>query len=236
MGETCICNKPCRRALRLSFNHQQGRAQPIRAPSTCTCTMTLLGTVCGRPSNTSPLTLPRPRTTGKNSGCLPGTSILLHEWRIYAFFMFSPCSTTTHVNHYDYRIDADTVKSTFRHLGQMFLTMLATFESRDFLKPDSEVKSLGMVMALYLSLAEERRQYFESGDDGQPNFSRFDHYVLAYAKNYRTKLQGPSKTDEFVKAIEEDEDDEIKPPALLLTRVNGLRLRKLMPKSTVRFP
>ncbi|KAL5043050.1 hypothetical protein BDW71DRAFT_188819 [Aspergillus fruticulosus] len=109
-------------------------------------------------------------------------------------------------------IDADSVKSTFRLLGQMFLTMLATFESRNLLKPDSEVKNVGMVMALYLSLADELREYFESDDDGQPDFSRFDHYILAYAKKYNMELQGPSKTDELVEAIE-DEDDEVKLPA-----------------------
>ncbi|KAL6233293.1 hypothetical protein BDW75DRAFT_215624 [Aspergillus navahoensis] len=109
-------------------------------------------------------------------------------------------------------IDADSVKSTFHLLGQMFLTMLATFESRDLLKPDSEVKNVGMVMSLYLSLADELRDYFESDDDGEPDLSRFDHYILAYAKKYNIKLQGPSKTDELVKAIE-DEDDEIKLPA-----------------------
>ncbi|KAL4905127.1 hypothetical protein BDW74DRAFT_153060 [Aspergillus multicolor] len=111
-------------------------------------------------------------------------------------------------------LDADSVTSTFHLLGQMFLAMLATFESKDLLKPDSEVKNLGMVMAQYLLLADELREYtsLDSGDDKGPDFSRFDHYILANAKKHSIKLQGPSKTDKFVRAIEDDEDDNIELP------------------------
>jgi hypothetical protein len=39
----------------------------------------------------------------------------------------------------------------------MFLTMLANLDSKDLLRPDSEVKNLGLVMGLYVLLAKHWR-------------------------------------------------------------------------------
>lgn len=78
----------------------------------------------------------------------------------------------------------------------MFLTMLATLERNALLKPDSEVKNLGMIMALYIRLA---------GDE-MPNYSiDLDPAgdVLAYATKFNIEpldLSGMENVDE-VKAL-----------------------------------
>ncbi|KAL4865542.1 hypothetical protein BDV12DRAFT_174513 [Aspergillus spectabilis] len=102
----------------------------------------------------------------------------------------------------------------------MIVTILATLESQDLLKRDSEVKNLGFVMALYLEFADELRPYGCLNEDPVKgcDSGKFDAYVLAYAKKHNIKLQGPSKIDEFVANLgaeydEEDEESRIELPA-----------------------
>jgi hypothetical protein len=98
----------------------------------------------------------------------------------------------------------------------MFLAMLAKLECEDLLKPDSEVKNLGLVMAMYIKLAVSIRPDYlisDDEDDKKPkkgskklfkfNCARFDDYVLAYAKKYNIKLLGPSDIDDLVAELEE---------------------------------
>ncbi|KAL4790687.1 hypothetical protein BDV19DRAFT_330387 [Aspergillus venezuelensis] len=111
---------------------------------------------------------------------------------------------------------ADSVRAIWRLIGQMFLTMLATFASKGLLKPDSEVKNLGFVMALYLPLAQDLRDsgcLEDDRDDGTFDFFAFDSYIVAYAKKYQIKLQGVSNIDESVKEIENAEFESFKLPA-----------------------
>ncbi|KAL4742668.1 hypothetical protein BDV11DRAFT_6624 [Aspergillus similis] len=105
--------------------------------------------------------------------------------------------------------------------------------SPSLLKPGTEVSNPGMVMAIYLSLADKLREYFEA-DDENPDFSRFDH-VLAYAEKYTITPQGPSKNDELIKAIEEDWTDAVKLFAPSADRGNWPRPPKLMPETRGRF-
>ncbi|KAL4778436.1 hypothetical protein BJX76DRAFT_352627 [Aspergillus varians] len=108
-------------------------------------------------------------------------------------------------------LDGDTVTYTCNVLGHMFLAMLATLESRDLLKPDSEVKNLSVVMAMYLVLADELRgeSYLEFDFDQSFDVSRFDAYVLKYSEKYMINLQGPSKIEELIdNIIDEDEEEE----------------------------
>ncbi|KAL2847475.1 hypothetical protein BJY01DRAFT_246842 [Aspergillus pseudoustus] len=100
-------------------------------------------------------------------------------------------------------------------IARMSLTMLAKFESTSLLKPDSDVKNLHVVMALYLMLASEMREYNSlPSDDSAKVEGHFDAYVLAYAKKYQIKLQVPSDLDKLVRDIDEEFDKEdIKLPA-----------------------
>ncbi|KAL3471857.1 hypothetical protein BJX99DRAFT_262888 [Aspergillus californicus] len=112
-------------------------------------------------------------------------------------------------------LDADTVDHTWGLIGHMFVTILAKLESQKLLKPDPEVKNLGVIMSLYLQLADELRQnslLSEDDADGETfDPSHFDAYVLAYGKKYQIKLQGPSDLDKLVRKIEES-NEEIKLP------------------------
>ncbi|KAL3490487.1 hypothetical protein BJX62DRAFT_140156 [Aspergillus germanicus] len=112
-------------------------------------------------------------------------------------------------------IDGSDVDAITGLLARMFLTMLANLESADLLKPNSEVKNLQYVMAQYLMLASEMREYnLLSEDDSAKVEGHFDAYVLAYAKKYQIKLQGPSNLDELLKSIEEEfDEDDIELPA-----------------------
>lgn len=73
----------------------------------------------------------------------------------------------------------------------MFLTMLATLERHDLLKPDSEVKSLGTLMALYIRLTNE--DFFEAKD--------FDARVFAYAAKHNIQLRGLSGIEDHVESL-----------------------------------
>jgi hypothetical protein len=107
---------------------------------------------------------------------------------------------------------------------RMFLSMLAKLESRDLLKPDSEVKDLGVVMALYIKLFSEYSDGFLGDDfdiseddlseDEPPKKKRskkafsidlnsFDAYLLAYARKHNVELRGPSNINSLVNDLED---------------------------------
>lgn len=86
----------------------------------------------------------------------------------------------------------------------MVLTVLAHFEAQGLLKPDSEVRNLGLVMAMYMHGTQCWQDLtFEREEDPQTGFSpgHFDKYLFSYADKYKIKLQGPPKIDEIVKDL-----------------------------------
>lgn len=92
----------------------------------------------------------------------------------------------------------------------MFLTMLAKLESLGLLGPDSEIKNLGMVMALYLCTTSDMRAYgiCEGNEDKANKIAAFynsDEMILAYAKKYNIGLRGPSNLDSCVEDLDEVE-------------------------------
>lgn len=96
----------------------------------------------------------------------------------------------------------------------MFLTMLAKLESQGLLGPDSEVKNLGMVMALYLCTNSDMRAYgiCEGNEDKKNKVAEFynsDERILAYANKYNIDLRGPSNIESCVEEL----DDVELPPA-----------------------
>lgn len=96
-------------------------------------------------------------------------------------------------------------------IGRLFLTMLARLEAQNLLKENSEVKNLGMIMALYIKIASVMR----SGDllevdeeDTHGRFtwdpSSFDDYVNAYGTKYGITLYGPPKLDDLTANLDTD--------------------------------
>jgi len=96
-----------------------------------------------------------------------------------------------------YRIDdGDRLDATIQLAGRVFLSMLASLESKKVLSETSEVKDLGLVMALYMQMAKEFR-YDLSLLEGSDQSSRFDDYVLGYANKYGIPLVGPADIDDI---------------------------------------
>jgi hypothetical protein len=93
----------------------------------------------------------------------------------------------------------------------MFLSMLATLERNRVLKPDSEIKNLGHMMALWLRLAEEPCPiFFETREsDGT---RRLASIIMAYAMKYDIALPNPGNLDS-IKAIVEPRAKKVKLPA-----------------------
>ncbi|KAF4161111.1 hypothetical protein CNMCM6936_009665 [Aspergillus lentulus] len=111
--------------------------------------------------------------------------------------------------------DSAAVYATLVLAGRSFLAMLAKLEHLNLLKPDSEVKNLGFIMALYIKLAatedildlEDVTDEITKNDGTDETFtfirSDFPSHILAYAKKYNIKLVGPTGIDEVI----EDLDD-----------------------------
>jgi hypothetical protein len=70
----------------------------------------------------------------------------------------------------------------------MFLSMMATLERNDLLKPDSEVKNVGMIMGLLISLRDFAED-FEGFDD-------LPKYIHAYATKHKIVLLDVPKDSE----------------------------------------
>ncbi|KAL0943661.1 uncharacterized protein CTRU02_201548 [Colletotrichum truncatum] len=114
--------------------------------------------------------------------------------------------------------DAETADKTAKLIGTIFLSMLARLEREDMLKPDSEVKDLGIVMAGFIKIAKVFRDSDLMEDDTKTRKSKkrpfpfvpskFDEYIAAYAKKYNIKLAGVPDIDNLVK----DLNDEVELP------------------------
>lgn len=85
----------------------------------------------------------------------------------------------------------------------MFLRTLAEFENRGTLGPNTEVRNLGVIMALWMSWASFVRENFGSLQDSEKEAlgpkednktwfpHKFDNQIFAYARKYDIKLVGP---------------------------------------------
>lgn len=83
-------------------------------------------------------------------------------------------------------------------VGTMFLTMLATLERHNLLKPDSEFKNLALIMALYIKVAQ---QPFPC--DG---FNELDTRVLAYANKHKIPVHDVPGKKDSVDGLQDDAD------------------------------
>lgn len=81
-------------------------------------------------------------------------------------------------------------------VGTMVLTMLATLEREGLLKPDSEVKSLPMIMASFIRLVGAL-----IGPDLGLESNGLDKKLFAYAKKHNIELKGLSDLEDFEKIL-----------------------------------
>jgi hypothetical protein len=97
--------------------------------------------------------------------------------------------------------DGERADKTTELVGHIFLAMLALLASKKLLSETSEVKDLGIVMALYMQLPRDLRPYgILEGRDAkgdEPDMGHFDDHVLAYANKYGISLRGPEDIDEI---------------------------------------
>lgn len=68
------------------------------------------------------------------------------------------------------------------------------------LSDNSEVKDLGLIMGVFIKVANDVREYGVLG--GDEKFERFDDYVLAYAKKFGVTLRGPKNLDKLTAECE----------------------------------
>jgi hypothetical protein len=87
------------------------------------------------------------------------------------------------------RIDDSEGLELFLHaIRTMFLAMMATLERNDLLKPDSEIKNIGMIMGLAIRLGDFADD-FEGFDD-------LPKYLHAYAAKQKIVLQDAGEDSE----------------------------------------
>ena len=89
----------------------------------------------------------------------------------------------------------------------MFLTMLATFDRHGQLKPDSEIKSLGVFMALYIRLVEVDDLSFLSLEDLD-----LASHILAYANKHSIVLQSAVDMQDIIDQLQ-PQAEQVKLPA-----------------------
>ena len=100
----------------------------------------------------------------------------------------------------------------------MFLTMLAKLDREGVLNSKSEVKNIGLVIAIFIKLADVWRQCDVLADEEQEerlkstpgktfkfNPAEFDAYVHAYAYQNSIPLQGPADIGDLIDEFEDVE-------------------------------
>ncbi|KAK0615358.1 hypothetical protein B0T17DRAFT_657547 [Bombardia bombarda] len=113
--------------------------------------------------------------------------------------------------------DGELVSHTYELIGRLFVSMLAQLERDGRLGKDSEVQNLGLIMALFMRLAADARDYGclqESEEEpiGPKKDKKtwcphaFDNQVLAYARKYDVKLVGPSDMEDLIENCEQEAD------------------------------
>ncbi|KAL2126547.1 hypothetical protein VTI74DRAFT_708 [Chaetomium olivicolor] len=110
--------------------------------------------------------------------------------------------------------DGATVDAVFQLIGRLFLSMLAQLERESLF---TEIRNLGLIMALYMDFARASRDYGlleesrkvalgPAKDKKKWSPHAFDNHILAYARKYDIKLVGPSKLDEIIADADEKVD------------------------------
>ncbi|KAM7197526.1 hypothetical protein V8F33_005492 [Rhypophila sp. PSN 637] len=142
-------------------------------------------------------------------------SIWKERWAVVealGFFMKTVGDDASMIN------DGELADWTWRLLGRLFLRMLTELESKSLLGPDSEVKNLGLMMTVWIDIAEGashlsllEESYKEAilpkGDKKFWYPHRFQDQILAYAAKYKIPLVGMSEADVHAKLGANEDDD-----------------------------
>lgn len=72
-------------------------------------------------------------------------------------------------------------------IGCAFLTMLDQLEREDFLNPNSKIKDLPLIMALFLQVSD---QYVDARSLSDPELP-WDEHVVTYANKNGIRIAGP---------------------------------------------
>ncbi len=119
-------------------------------------------------------------------------------------------------------VDGGMLRATTAQVARMVLSTFATLEHAGLLKPDSEIKNIGLVMAMYLKLAHLLRQqsglepskldWAGASQSSGPlkkkkksfdfNPARFASYVLTYSTKNDISLCGVEAMDTYTKALD----------------------------------
>ena len=99
--------------------------------------------------------------------------------------------------------DGEMAEGTAAQIQRLFLTMLATLGREELLVPSSPVRNVGLVMAMYVKLADTFRKYSlmpayrETGSRKVFRFckSKFDRYIAMYAREQGIELRGVKDLD-----------------------------------------
>ncbi|KAK4213916.1 hypothetical protein QBC37DRAFT_315491 [Rhypophila decipiens] len=114
--------------------------------------------------------------------------------------------------------DGELADWTWRLLGRLFLRMLTELESKSLLGPDSEVKNLGLMMTVWIDIAEgashlslldesNKEAILPKGDKKFWYPHRYQDQILAYAAKYKIPLVGMSEADVQAKLGANGDDD-----------------------------
>ncbi|KAK3305734.1 uncharacterized protein B0T15DRAFT_575016 [Chaetomium strumarium] len=101
-------------------------------------------------------------------------------------------------------------------IGRLCMSMLALLERDKLLAKDSEIKNLGLIMALFMTFACDGRPYGLLEESKQESLGpakdkkwephAFDSNFLAYARKYGIDLAGPHDIRNTIKEAEADAD------------------------------
>ncbi|KAK1759092.1 hypothetical protein QBC47DRAFT_436617 [Echria macrotheca] len=106
--------------------------------------------------------------------------------------------------------DGERVDRLVKLAAHVLLAMLALLESRKLLVPESGIRDLGLVMAMFIHLTKLLRPYglLEEWDDENdeivPDLAHVEHYIVAYSTKHGILLRGPEGIEEIVERCDKE--------------------------------
>ncbi|KAK3349753.1 hypothetical protein B0T25DRAFT_548877 [Lasiosphaeria hispida] len=105
--------------------------------------------------------------------------------------------------------DGDLANATYELVGRLFLTMLSRLERENLLAKDSEIENLAVIMALFMMMKDDLKQYGILDNSKQESIGpkkdkknwsphTFVKQVAAYAHKYDIELKGPEAIAELI--------------------------------------
>ncbi|KAK3939528.1 hypothetical protein QBC46DRAFT_364798 [Diplogelasinospora grovesii] len=109
--------------------------------------------------------------------------------------------------------DGDIINETFQLIGRLFLSMLTRLAKDNLLSPSSEVQNAGLIMALFIQLTRDLREYGILDDSNKESLGpakdkkkwyphTLNEQILMWAKKYDIKLVRPSNINSLISQTE----------------------------------